>query len=209
LLLFFTRVRGQMIFGFCVAVVVLFYPVLRSAGYIPVDTVYEFTKERSEDRAQSLKFRLDNEDILLERANEKPVSGWGGWGRSRVYDKEESKELSVADGAWIIIIGQSGWLGYIVQFGLLTLPLLLLGFGSKHKLRLPLATSGLVVVLSINLIDLIPNGTLTPVTFLLSGALFGRYEHARATPRKLKTATVKKPQVRHHRRARGQPLNEK
>ncbi|MGB7243696.1 MAG: O-antigen ligase family protein [Sulfitobacter sp.] len=235
LLLFFTRVRGQMIFAVCVASVVLLYPVLRTAGYIPVEEIYEFSKARSEDRAQSFKFRLDNEDILLERASEKPVSGWGGWGRSRVYDAENSEEVTTADGAWIIIIGQSGWLGYIAQFGLLTLPLLLLGLGSRRKLGLSLATSGLMVVLSINLIDLLPNGTLTPITFLLAGALLGRYEHARAAlwgqkiaaaeqqvkakikarqpadPSPAFAATPAAPPsgpARHQRRSRSQPLTE-
>ena len=39
-----------------------------------------------EDRVQSLEFRLDNEEILVEKALERPILGWGGWGRNRVYD---------------------------------------------------------------------------------------------------------------------------
>ena len=69
-------------FAIVVAVIVMFYPMLRGAGWIPVDTVYNMALSISEERAASLKFRLDNEDALLTHANQKPLAGWGSWGRS-------------------------------------------------------------------------------------------------------------------------------
>jgi hypothetical protein len=167
-------VQGQLMFAMIVAGITLFYPLLRGAGWIPVDAVYEFTLERSAERAQSLKFRLDNEDLLLERAAEKPVAGWGSWGRNLTFSPTSGSQETTPDGAWIILIGTSGWVGYILHFGLLTAPLFLLGV-SRRKLGLSAESSGLAMVLAINLLDLIPNATLTPLTYMVAGALAGRY----------------------------------
>lgn len=178
-LLILAGVQGQLLCAMIVAGVTLFYPLLRGAGWIPVDTVYEVALSFSQERAESLKFRFDNEDTLLERAAEKPVAGWGSWGRNQIYDPYTGRQTSVTDGAWIIVIGIFGWVGYIAHFGLLTAPLFLLGI-SRRKLGLSLESSGLAMVLAINLIDLIPNGTLTPLTYLVAGALAGRYAMAAA-----------------------------
>jgi hypothetical protein len=64
----------------------------------------------SEDRAASLEFRLNNEEILVERALQRPTFGWGGWGRSRVLD-EEGVDISVTDAYWIIVFGTTGIVG--------------------------------------------------------------------------------------------------
>lgn len=172
-------VPGQLLCAMIVAGITLFYPLLRGAGWIPVDTVYSVAQSFSQERADSLKYRLDNEDDLLERAAEKPLAGWGSWGRNQIYNPYTGEQTSVTDGAWIIMIGVFGWVGYIAHFGLLTAPLFLLGI-SRRKLGLSLESSGLAMVLAINLIDLIPNGTLTPLTYLVAGALAGRYGMAAA-----------------------------
>ena len=168
-------VRTQMIVAAVVAVTVLVYPMLRGAGLIPVDRVYDIAASISEDRAASFKYRLDNEDILLDKANQRSLAGWGSWGRNRVYDPNTGRDLSVTDGAWIIVIGISGWLGYVAQFGLLTIPTILLA-GRRRGAGLSFATSGLCLVLTANLIDLIPNSGLTSVTWLIAGAVLGRLE---------------------------------
>jgi len=61
-------------------------------------------------RAQSLEFRFQNEDILIDKAIQKPTFGWGGWGRARVYS-ESGKDISITDGLWIIIMGTTGAFG--------------------------------------------------------------------------------------------------
>jgi hypothetical protein len=179
-------VRGQLLVTAILAGVVLLYPMLRGADYIPVDTVYEYILERNPERAQSFKFRLDNEEILLEKANEKPVFGWGSWGRNRLYDEVTGQNLTIPDGVWVIVIGTSGWVGYIGQFGLLTLPLILLAI-RRRKLDISIATSGLGIVLAANLVDLIPNASLAPMTWLIAGSMMGYL----ATP----TQTAKHPQT--------------
>jgi hypothetical protein len=60
---------------------------------------------------------------------------------------------------------------------MLTLPTILLGFKGKH-LQLSLATSGLTLVLCVSLIDLVPNATISPLTWLIAGSMMGRFQTA-------------------------------
>lgn len=171
-LIVFTGRRVQTTFAIVVAAAVVFYPMLRGAGMVPVDAVYDFAKSIDQDRADSLKFRLDNEDALLVRANEKPVFGWGSWGRNQLYDPETGKMLSVTDGTWIILIGIYGWLGYVAHFGLLTLPIVFYVI-RRNKFGPSLITPGLMIVLSAVLIDQIPNAGLVSYAWLIAGGLTG------------------------------------
>lgn len=164
--------RMQIAVTAIVAAVVLLYPILRGAGFIPVDGVYNIALSVSEERAQSLKFRLDNEDELLARANEKPISGWGGWGRNHIYATDTGQMTSVTDGIWIILIGTYGWPGYIAHFGLLTLPILFYARRSRY-FGPSLITPGLILLLSAMLIDLLPNAGLVPYVWMVAGALTG------------------------------------
>lgn len=61
-------------------------------------------------RAQSLEFRLYHEDMLIDKALQQPLFGWGGWGRARVFT-EQGRDISVTDGLWIIIMGNNGAFG--------------------------------------------------------------------------------------------------
>jgi hypothetical protein len=167
-------IRTQLLVSAALAGIVLLYPIVRGSGLVPVDRITSAVSNISAGRAGSLQFRFDNEDILLERAQEKPFFGWGGRNRSRVFDAR-GRDQSVTDGTWIIIIGQRGWVGYLTFFGLLCLPPILLFLRSK-QLAINAGTAGLVLVLTANLIDLVPNSGLVPLTWLIAGALAGRYE---------------------------------
>jgi hypothetical protein len=185
----FLVVRPQLIIASLVAVTVLLYPMLRGGGFVPVDKIVSFAHSVDRIRGLSLQYRLNNEDILLEKANERPLFGWGGWGRGRVYN-EKGKDISTTDGRWIITIGETGWFGYLARFGLLTLPIILLTL-RKRKYEVTLATSGLCLVLAGNLIDLIPNATSTPLTWLMAGALLGRLELKTEPQRETETPSPK------------------
>ena len=174
-ILLFLGPRRHIAVAAVLAAIVLVYPMLRGAGLVPVEQIESLAASVSAERAESFRFRLDNEDILLDRANLKPLAGWGGWGRDRVFDPETGRDVSTTDGAWIIILGAGGWLGYVGQFGLLTLPVILI-WRRRKTLGEAGATFALAVVLSVNLVDLLPNGTLTPLTWLLAGALLAQVE---------------------------------
>jgi hypothetical protein len=164
--------RLQVMLSVAIALIVLLYPMLRGAGWIPVDAIHELALDISEDRASSLKFRLDNEDALLEKANLKPITGWGSWGRNALYDPETGRMTSITDGIWLIFIGVYGWLGYIGRFGLLTVPIIL--YALRRKTFGPsLIAPGMVVLLSALLIDLLPNAGLVNYVWLIAGAVAG------------------------------------
>jgi len=175
--------RAQIFLAFLIVLPVLAYPVLKSTSLMPSGWLLEQAQKVSDDREASLKFRFYNEDILLERANEKPLFGWGSWGRNHLHDPNNGKITTVTDGRWIIVFGVFGWLGFVAEFGLLTLPLFVLWQKTR---RLPPSSispyaGAIALILAINIVDLLPNATLTPLTWLLSGALLGYAENLKNT----------------------------
>lgn len=180
-----------------IATVAIMYPLLRVEGLVPTDLAISVAKKVSDDRSRSLEFRFMNEEILLEHASQRPWFGWGRFGRSRVYDFESGKDLTVTDGRWIITLGQYGILGFLAEFGLLILGVLRIGSILKYvkepREKLFLAT--IALILSLNVFDLLPNSTLTPFTFLLAGALTGRLEAVRTNLRRSRQLTTPAPHV--------------
>lgn len=174
---FFLRPRTQLLVAAISAVIFLTYPASRAAGLIPVTAIYNIVVDYSPERAQSLGLRLDNEDRLLAKAAERPLFGWGGWGRARVYS-DAGDNISVTDGYWVILIGEGGWVQYVSKMGLLALPLVLLFW--RRRTEIPLQTSALALILAGNLIDLVPNGWAIPSTWLIAGALWGALERPKA-----------------------------
>ncbi|WP_149141841.1 hypothetical protein [Gemmobacter caeruleus] len=176
-LILFAPRRWQVYVAFVLALVVITYPALRGLHLLPLDEVTNFARGFSADRAGSFQFRLNNEEALLVHAAEKPWFGWGGYGRNLLYDPLTGARLSIADGAWIITLGLYGWAGYVAQFGLLVLPLLLLG-REVWRGAGPASpwVAGVALIFAANLIDLLPNGTLVPFTWLLAGAILGQAE---------------------------------
>lgn len=160
------------------ALVVVCYPILRGAHLVPVDQILDLANGLSADRAVSLRFRIENEEILLARAQERPWFGWGGYGRSFTHDPVTGKALNIADGAWVILMGNYGWVGYLTEFGLTALPLFLL---LREALRQGAAdlspwVGAVALILGTNMLDLLPNATHIPFTWLMAGALLGETE---------------------------------
>ena len=108
--------------------------------------------------------------------------GWGGFNRNFTHDPVTGETLNIADGAWIILLGIYGWIGYLADFGLTALPLWLLGrealIGRRSDLS-PL-TAGMALILAASMLDFLPNATQVPLTWLLVGALLGEAERLRA-----------------------------
>lgn len=156
--------------------IVVAYPALRGAGLIPINTITELSANFSSDRAASLQTRTDNEEMLLAKTAERPVFGWGSWGRGRIYKTHWTGkfdyDLTITDGTWIIIISTFGWAGYIASFGLLAYPTARAFRYRKQFAKFPSFVI-LLAVLVTNLFDLLPNSSLTPITWLIAGALAG------------------------------------
>jgi hypothetical protein len=166
-------------------VIVVAYPLLRGAHLVPLDSIVQFASGLDADRGYSLQFRVNNEEQLLARAAERPWFGWGGYGRNLILDPVTGKILTIADGAWIIALGIYGWLGYVAQFGLLALPLVLLGreaWGARSAAFSPFACA-VALIFAANMVDMLPNATLIPFTWAMGGALLG-YAEALARERR-------------------------
>ena len=178
--------RSQLLLAAMLGVIVITYPLLRGAQLVPLDAILDHALAYSPERYQSLNFRVMNEEELLARAMERPFFGWGGYGRNLTLNPANGNILTIPDGQWIIVLGTYGWLGYISEFGLLTLPLVLLGreaFMQKSAAFSPFACA-IALIYAANLFDLLPNATLIPFSWLMAGALMGYAESLAAQRRR-------------------------
>jgi len=184
LVVFFSAKMHLRVAG-ALAAVTMIYPLLRGAGMVPTGLWVDYLYQTNPERAQSLEFRFDNEDLLLAHAWEKPLVGWGGWGRNLIRDPMSGEIVTISDGMWVIVIGQYGWLGYLGTFGLLCLPLFALYWAYRRvpSAQVPLPVGVCALMLGANLVDLLPNATLVPLTWLLAGALLGHAEAQRVRNR--------------------------
>ncbi len=176
-LILFASTRLQIAVAAAAVALVLAYPLLRGLHLVPLDAIVDFFRSLSPDRAWSLEFRFRNEEALLARASERPLFGWGGYARNFLHDAA-GQPTGIADGGWIIQIGIYGWLGYLAEFGLLALPIWLLAREGLRRDGPPLSpyAAGLALIFAFNLLDLLPNFTLVPVSWMIGGALLGHAE---------------------------------
>lgn len=156
---------------------VLLYPVGNITKAIPDKEIVAYINEYDVDRGQSLEFRFQNEEALLNRALLRPYFGWGGWGRNRIYDNT-GKDISVTDGTWIIVYGIYGGVGFLFYYLILLTPLYYavknIKYIKESKDQIYFAT--LAIILSISLIDSVPNAGMVSIHLLLAGALLGQSE---------------------------------
>jgi len=175
LLIFLSTPKTQFRVAMVLGIMVLSYPALRGAGLVPVDDISEFARSQfGEERSESLMTRFENEEALLARANERPWFGWGTYGRPSIYHPRTGRQLSIADGEWIITIGTVGFVGFFSKFLLLLLPIFIaarqLNYVPAESDRRLL--SALALILGISTFDLLPNSSSHYLPFVFSGALF-------------------------------------
>jgi len=156
------------------------YLYMGATGYITPDrraSIEAFiTKTLNAERAQSLAFRLENEELLSEKARQRPIFGWGGWGRARVYD-DYGKDISVTDSLWIIAFGNQGAFGLVTLFSTMIVPSFLLCTSRyppkvwAHPLAAPAVCVAVVTVLFA--LDCVLNAMPNPIFTLSSGGIAG------------------------------------
>ncbi|MDC1287712.1 hypothetical protein N8198_07490 [Gammaproteobacteria bacterium] len=158
-------IRGAMV----ISSIFFLYPLLSMGNLFPHDFLVDLAKSIDPERAGTLQFRFKHEAALLDHALQKLFFGWGGWNRNRL-------DGSITDGAWIITLGKYGLFGFCALFGL---ALLAIGRGfrsikllSEPKMKHLVAAHALII--SIILVDQIPNSSLNVWTWFLTGALIGR-----------------------------------
>lgn len=155
-----TRSRG-ILFG--LAFFPILYMTLFISGIWRGEGLADWVRPFSERRADSIQFRIDNDNPLVQKALERPWLGWGGWGRNRVYN-DEGNTGSVTDSHWMIILGVNGMIGLLSHFLIFAIPgfFFLSHFGPKtwdnslSRLEFPLAIVLLLYSID-NLFNAFPN----------------------------------------------------
>ena len=180
-LILLVRPKAQVLVAGGLAAIVLVYPLLRGLHLVPLDQILDFANSLSPDRGYSLNFRIQNEELLLARAEARPWFGWGSYGRNFMHDPVTGEMINIADGQWIITLGMYGWCGFIAYFGLSVLPLIYLvreaWLGRAEDMSR--MTAGWALILAASVLDMLPNATQVPLTWLMTGALLGEAERLR------------------------------
>jgi len=179
--------KNQMNAAVLLALLALSYPTLSIMNIFPHQQVIEVAETlMGPVRAESLVFRFDNEKVLLNHAKEKFFFGWGGWGRNRVYNEKTGENITVTDGRWVITFGVYGMVGFIAEFGLLAISVVRARQAAKwlkNKKEYTLLSAHALLI-SLVMVDQLPNATLDPWLWLLSGVLLGRSEEIIAVSKK-------------------------
>jgi hypothetical protein len=185
------RPKVQLRIAIVLALVALTYPATRMLQIFPSITIIDAFASLSPARASSLKFRFDQEDALLNKAAERPLFGWGRYGRNRIYGENwlgDAVDATVTDGRWIITFGQFGIVGFLLEFGLLAFPIFKASAAIRRAAtgRERLAMTTIALIVAINMIELLPNSSLGPWTWLMAGCLLGSAEAVTALARSRK-----------------------
>lgn len=171
-IIMFLRPRAWVQIACAASLMVCAYPFLREHNLSPLETVSRVASAVSADRWYSFQMRVQNENMLLAKADEKPWLGWGGWGRYRIYDKWTGQDISVTDGGWIIYYGTYGWFGYLSLFGLLAVASFrALRFTNNEFTEANVTRAGLALLLAVFMLDLLPNSHNMSLVFLIAGSI--------------------------------------
>jgi tetratricopeptide (TPR) repeat protein len=169
-----TRTRSSWPVWLLIAVVP-FYATTRIAGLWSGREILDVAKLVGEDRAQSLEYRMQNEDILIDHALKHAVLGGGRKDGTQVVGRN-GLSITVVDGYWIIVFGQSGLIGLYSLMAMLLLPIVML------TRRHPASTwtqpdvapaAALAVMIGLIMIDELSNAMLNPIYALIIGGLSG------------------------------------
>ncbi len=149
------------------------------------------------ERVQSVEFRFDNEEILADKARQRIVFGWGGYGRNRVYEldwKGDLVDISVTDSLWIIAFGINGAVGLLSITASMLLPVVsffVFRYPARtwsHRQVAPVAV--LTIVLTLYMLDCILNAMVNPLFALASGGISGVVLKEKATKQVTGTSTA-------------------
>jgi hypothetical protein len=150
------------------------YMVVRGTNIWQGEPFLSIIEVISSDRALSMQVRFDNENMLTTRALERPIFGWGRWGRSRVYDVDTGKDISLVDGFWILTFGQFGFAGLTAMTATMLLPLVMFvrrvpSRNWAHPAIAPVAALSILVVIYV--LDNLSNAFPNPIFAVVMGGI--------------------------------------
>lgn len=171
---------------------IIFYVFTQGSGLWPTELTVDFaTGLFGSERAQSLEFRYDNEELLTEKARERALFGWAGWGRQLVVPEWGSP--TIPDSLWVIQFGKFGAIGLGSLMLTIFLPAIVLMFKYNpriwgHPNLAPVV--GMCLILILYMVDGLLNQMVNPLFMVINGAILGTFS---AVP-KLATTHDKDPQ---------------
>ena len=151
------------------------YMTLRATDVWSGEGLVDAARVIGEDRARSLEGRMRNEDLLTDRALQRPIFGWSGWNRMRVRD-EQGRIRTTPDGLWVVALGQHGIVGLTSVTLVFLLPSVLLTrrYPAASWLSPALAAPvALVVLLALQMLDGLFNAMPNPIFMLAAGGTIG------------------------------------
>ncbi|MEG4013342.1 MULTISPECIES: O-antigen ligase domain-containing protein [unclassified Microcoleus] len=176
---------------------IAFYLYIAASGQFSSHDVIDFiTQIFGEERASSLKYRFDMEEILGAKARQAFIFGWGDSGGNRVYN-EYGKDISVTDSLWILAFGVHGVVGLASLFSSLLLPVVVFCL-SKYPARTwahPKVAPAAVLAVSLTMyvFDCVLNAMVNPIFAVIAGGLSSLLLKA---PESLKTKKTMSPSRR-------------
>ncbi|MCZ6835629.1 MAG: O-antigen ligase domain-containing protein [Planctomycetota bacterium] len=128
-----------------------------------------------EKRAFSVRYRVEAEIDLVERAMERPFFGWAGWGRNMILSRK-GEDLFAADSMWIIVLGRQGLVGLTC----LGITMILPGYFLTKRIPVRLwadpvhgSAVAIVTLVIIYTYDNLFNAMINPVFILAMGGAMG------------------------------------
>ncbi len=149
------------------AVLSLFWMVGRYTSLVDGKRLVSQVALLSQARAASLGYRVDAETLLIARAKQRPLLGWGGWGRNRIRD-DRGRDIVATDSTWILVLGTTGLFGTASFFLWWCWPILMSVGVRGPTLRDPVLM-GVLMVLGVQAISFLFNGFLSPILTVVCG----------------------------------------
>lgn len=173
--LYFTFSRATPKVLVALAVLPFLFVPIRALNLWSGDELVQWIYQYLPDRALSLGYRFDCENLLSEKARQRWLLGWGGWGRSGLFIGEpDSAQPVVTDSLWILVFGRQGALGLAGIVGMLTIPVIAFARACPRNLwRHPRVAPAvaLAMCLCMYMLDNLVNNMPNPFFVLIAGGL--------------------------------------
>ena len=166
----------------CLILVAPVYIVLRTSGDWSGERLVDIAALVNPERGKSLDFRLQNENLLAEKAFRRMWFGFGGFGRAQIWD-DYGHLLTVVDGLWIITFGEYGLVGLGALLLFVLVPALMMWYRVPTRYWTDAACAApvaLAVGITLYMIDSLFNATFNPIASLAVGAVGSMYSAATA-----------------------------
>lgn len=166
--------RGMLIW--CLALSPLVYMGVRAPGLWDGSQLLSMVRRVVPAKEESLRYRLDAENVLSRHALRRPVFGWGAHSRNRPSEMGEDVKNLATDGLWIITLGQRGVVGLAAMTGTIMLPVILVLRRLRPRDWIYPSTAPLgvlAIVLTVFMIDSLFNAMPNPIYVVAAGGMAG------------------------------------